>query len=121
MAVMWHLIFQSEGLPISVGRADGVRGEPPAGLIRYVELAHGVWTTDPATNPSGTEGVEWPKLCVWKDVIGCDGAMAYVEHVTKPVMWLGEKTYPAGWQCDSCGNEQVGGFSCLTIESIERD
>lgn len=121
MAVMWHLTFQLDGLPISVRRADELPEDPPPGLIRYVELAHGAWTTVPATAPIGTEGVEWPRPCVWKDVIGCRGSMAYVEHVTKPVIWLGEKTYPAGWQCDSCANEEVGGFGSLTIDSIERE
>ena len=34
----WHLIFQEDELPISVGRADGVQQAPPPGLVRYIEL-----------------------------------------------------------------------------------
>jgi len=112
----WHLIFQEDQLPISVGRADGVQQAPPPGLVRYIELAHGAWTLEPATKPIGMEGVEWPKPCVWTAVTGCTGAMSYVEHVKKPIVMAGEVIHPAGWQCDSCGCEEVSGFSTLTLE-----
>ena len=115
----WHLVFQKGDLPISVRRADGQPQEPPAGLIRYVELAHGRWTTSAATQPLGIEGVEWPRPCVWREVTGCEGAMAYVEHVKTPVITgaTGEVSHPSGWQCEVCGNEEIGGISVLTTET----
>ena len=115
---MWLLTFQDDGLPIAVGRNDGVKEVPPPGLVRYIELARGAWTLEPATKPLGVEGVEWPKPCVWRAVTGCAGAMLYVEHVKKPIILAktGEITYPAGWQCDTCGSEEVDGFSTLTRE-----
>jgi hypothetical protein len=115
---MWNLVFQKGDLPTSIGREDGLLEDPPAGLIRYVELAHGAWTTSPATQPSGMEGVEWPTPCVWREVTGCGGAMVYVEHVAQSVILAatGERTHPAGWQCETCGRESVGGFSVLTAE-----
>ncbi len=118
MSVWWHLIFQQDELPISVVRFDGVREAPPAGLLRYVELAHGAWTLEPATKPLGVEGVEWPRPCVWGTVTGCRGAMTYVEHVTSAVMMAetGETLHPAGWQCKTCGAEDVNGFSVLTTD-----
>ena len=75
--ITWHLIFQEDQLPISVGRADGVHRTPPPGLVRYIELAHGAWALEPATKPLGMEGVEWPKPCVGTDVTSCAGAMSY--------------------------------------------
>lgn len=115
----WHLIFQRDELPISLVRADGVRETPPPGLIRYVELARGAWTLEPATAPSGIEAVEWPRPCVWN----CGGTMAYVEHVAKPVFMgeSGQSSYPSGWQCDTCKCEEVGGFSALGADWIETD
>jgi hypothetical protein len=116
---MWHLIFQSGDLPISVRREDGVAEDPPPGLIRYIELSYGAWTVSPATQPQGIEGVEWPNPCVWRNVTGCQGSMVYVDHVVKQVtMATGEKIHPAGWQCDTCGSETVFGFSSMTIETI---
>ena len=114
----WHLIFQRDELPISVVRADGVRETPPQGVIRYVELARGAWTLEPATAPLGIESIEWPKACVWREVTGCQGAMVYVEHVISPIVLAetGETTYPAGWKCDTCGAEEVQGFSVLTTD-----
>jgi hypothetical protein len=120
MAILWNLVFQLDGLPISVCRADGVVDEPPAGLIRYVELSYGSWTTARAIDPSGTQQVEWPRQCILKELIGCKGETAYIARVTKPILTsTGEKTYPAGWRCDTCGNEEAGGLSSLTIDWVE--
>lgn len=112
---IWHLTFQGDALPIAISRDDGPPEAPPPGLIRYVELAYGQWTLDAATVPLGTEFVEWPRLCVWREVNGCSGTMHYVHEVRRPVMLeaTGESTHPAGWQCDTCGGEEVGGFSVL--------
>ena len=115
---MWHLTFQDDGLPIAVSRADGSKEVPPPGLVRYIELARGAWTLEPATKPLGLEGVEWPKPCVWTAVTGCAGTMSYVEHVKQPIVMAetGEITHPPGWQCDTCGSDDVNGFSTLSWE-----
>jgi hypothetical protein len=120
---MWQLVFQRDKRPISVARADGVDEEPPSGLIRYIELAYPgeTWTVAPATAPVGVEGVEWPHPCVWVDVTGYTGEMLYVEHVKKHVIIKGEPCYPAGWQCQKCGNEQVHGIAVMTIDSVVSD
>jgi hypothetical protein len=120
---VWHLVFQRDGSPISVIRADGVRETPPPGLIRYVELARGAWTTEPPVAPAGIESVDWPRPCVWATVTGCSGAMSYVEHVAQPVVMAetGETIYPSGWQCNVCSCEEVGGFSVLSTEWTEPD
>jgi len=112
----WHLIFQRDGLPISLGRDDGTHEVPPPGLTKYVELAHGAWTLEPATAPAWMSGVEWPRPCVWRESHGCLGAMVYVEHSRSPVTMAqtGEILHPACWQCDTCGNEEVDGFSVRT-------
>ena len=115
---MWLLTFQDDGLPIAVGKNDGAREIPPPGLVQYIELARGAWTIEPAAKPLGVEGGEQPKPCVWRAVTGCAGAMPYVEHVKKPIILaqIREITHPAGWQCDTCGCEEVDGFSSLTWE-----
>ena len=117
----WHLVFQPDGQPVSVVRADGQQEEPPAGLIRYVELAFGAWTTEAAKNPSGIASEDWPRPCMWRDVTGCTGTTHYVDHVVKPIIIdaTGETVYPAGWQCDTCGGEETGGLSVMTQEWTE--
>jgi hypothetical protein len=114
----WHLIHQNGDLPVSVGRDDGVSETPPAGLIRYIEMAYGAWTLEPATDPLGMEGIDWPQPCMWRDVTGCAGTLTYVEHVSAPVLMAetGETVYPAGWQCDVCGNTGGPGLHSLTID-----
>ena len=100
-------------------RADGVAEVPPAGLIRYLELEvgrGGPWTTEPAIAPLGLEAVEWPHPCVWTEVTGCPGPMVFVEYVNMTIMQDDQPTHPAGWQCQACGNEAVGGFAVLTRE-----
>jgi hypothetical protein len=111
----WHLIFQEGDLPISVGRADGRVEEPPAGLTRYVELAHGAWSRDPAIRPLAVEAVEWPRLCHVART-DCHGTLHYVEHITgdQYASDTGEILHPAGWQCDRCGRAEVGGLSAWT-------
>jgi hypothetical protein len=42
--------------------------------------------------------------------------MIFVEHVNMTVMRDGEPTHPAGWQCQACGNESVGGSAALVQE-----
>jgi len=115
----WHLIYQQGDLPTSVVRADGVSEVPPAGLIRYLELADGrggPWTTEPATDPLAIEAVEWPHPCVWAEVTGCTGTMVFVEHINELIVMNGEPCHPSGWQCELCGKNEVGGFAVLTSE-----
>ena len=88
---------------------------PPAGLVRYFELAHGAWTMLPATRPIATEVVDWPQRCSRP---GCPGQMNYVEHLSSPAFTVetGETTYPHGWKCDTCGLEAGGGGCALGVE-----
>lgn len=115
---IWHLTFQAGGRPVAISRDNGAPEQPPPGLARYVELAHGPWTAGPATDPLGTEYVEWPRFCVWREQSGCPGTMSYVEHVRRPVVYepTGQITHPAGWQCDTCDAEEVGGVTVLVRE-----
>jgi hypothetical protein len=120
----WHFIYQRNGLPTSVVRADGVREDPPDGLIRYLELEEGrggPWTTEAATDPLAIESVEWPHPCVWADLTHCQGPMIFVEHVRMTVTQGGVPTHPAGWQCQACGNESVGGMAVLTQDAVIED
>jgi hypothetical protein len=119
---MWHLMFQRDK-PVSISRADGIAERPPEGVIRYVELNFGAWTQEPATNPVGMGGVEWPRECVFKDFLGCAGTMNYVAHVPKPVIMgaTGQRVYPHGWVCDTCGNQEVGGFAVADRSYTSRD
>ena len=79
----WHLTFQEDGLPISIARADGAREWPPDGVAEYIELAHGAWTLEPATQPVGVMRVDWPKLCEPEGILGCPGTMRYVARVSE--------------------------------------
>ena len=115
---IWHLTFQAGARPTAISRDNGASEAPPPGLVRYVELAHGPWTLEAATDPLGTEVVEWPRLCVWRQVNGCPGTMLYVQQVRRPIVLetTGQITHPAGWQCDTCDGEEVGGLSVLMRE-----
>jgi hypothetical protein len=47
--------------------------------------------------------------------------MVYVEHVKKPIIMAGEIAHPAGWQCETCGAEEINGFSSLVTEWREEE
>jgi hypothetical protein len=47
--------------------------------------------------------------------------MIFVEHVNMTVIMNGKPAHPAGWQCQTCGNESVGGFAVLTRDSKIED
>ena len=115
---IWLLTLQAGGLPVALSREDGALALPPLGLMQYIELAHGPWTLEQATRPLGIEAVEWPRSCVWRSITGCAGSMLFVPRVNQPVVieGTGQSTNPSGWQCDTCGGEEVGGFSVLMRE-----
>ena len=103
----WKLVYQDDDLPLSVSREDGGIEGPPSGLVRYFEIAHGAWTTMPATKPIATGAIDWPQLC---PRTGCPGPMNYVEHLSSTAFMVetGETIHPHGWKCDTCGLEGGG-------------
>jgi hypothetical protein len=110
----WKLVYQHDNLPLSVSREDGSTEEPPAGLIRYLEIAHGAWTMLPATRPIATGAVDWPQSC---PRTACPGPVNYVEHLSSPAFMVetGETIYPHGWKCEACGLEMGEGGYALSI------
>lgn len=117
----WHLTFQNDGLPVAVSRDDGSREMPPPGVVRYIELAHGAWTLEPATKPLAIEVVEWPKPCVVGLWTRCPGTMSYVEHVKDSTFMseTGQTVNPPGWRCDTCGFEESGGLGAIVVAEWE--
>ena len=118
MTTTWHLTFQQDDLPTSMARADRVPAEPPAGLIAYVELAHGAWTLSPASSPLGIEAIEWPRRCNWIGVTDCPGTLVYVSSIGADTYRSasGEIIDPAGWECDTCGRAEVGGLGAVVTD-----